>query len=238
MSPAPLSLVALSERAAAIVAGSWRSEPARAAGPGLGSGAQPPSSGRPAVPIPALAGAWLASRREQHDASTRQADLRGSGGRRDLRRHAHRPRRHDTAQAAPAAGPLPANLVPVATRHSLLGTHVWYRQTFHGLPVLGSYYVRHFANNGQLTAVADGRRGRPRHAEHRARRCRPPTRCAAPARPSRPRRRRPPRPRPAQVAKNVELVPAFGASHATLSRSSGRPVGRAGVGRHLRLQLR
>jgi Zn-dependent metalloprotease len=65
------------------------------------------------------------------------------------------------AVAAPSVAPVAANLVPVVTRHSLLGTHVWYRQTFHNLPVLGSYYVRHFDKDGRLLAVDDGRLGVP-----------------------------------------------------------------------------
>jgi Fungalysin/Thermolysin Propeptide Motif len=46
-------------------------------------------------------------------------------------------------------------LAAVATRHSLLGTHTWYRQTYHGLPVLGGYYARH-VEAGHRT-VDDGR---------------------------------------------------------------------------------
>ena len=49
----------------------------------------------------------------------------------------------------------------MATHQSLLGTHVWYRQTFHGLPVLDSYYARHFTKDGHLKTVSDGRRAVP-----------------------------------------------------------------------------
>jgi Zn-dependent metalloprotease len=56
-----------------------------------------------------------------------------------------------TATASPDDG-----LAVVATRHSLLGTHTWYQQTFGGLPVLGGYYVRHVDRTGQVT-VDDGR---------------------------------------------------------------------------------
>jgi Zn-dependent metalloprotease len=69
------------------------------------------------------------------------------------------------AQATPAAAPTatkPATatsrgaLTFVQTRHSLLGTHTWYAQTFHGLPVLGGYYVKHTDTSGRVT-VDDGR---------------------------------------------------------------------------------
>ena len=43
--------------------------------------------------------------------------------------------------AAVAAPTTPAGLTLVATRHSLLGTHAWYQQTYQGIPVLGSYYA-------------------------------------------------------------------------------------------------
>ena len=56
------------------------------------------------------------------------------------------------AQAAPA---LPAGLVQVASLHSLLGTHTWYRQTYRGLPVVDSFYAVHTA--GGATTVDDGR---------------------------------------------------------------------------------
>jgi Zn-dependent metalloprotease len=55
------------------------------------------------------------------------------------------------ATAKPADG-----LVVVSTKHSLLGTHTWYRQTFGGLPVLGGYYARHVDKAGHVT-VDDGR---------------------------------------------------------------------------------
>lgn len=50
-----------------------------------------------------------------------------------------------------------ADLVPVVVKTSLTGTHRWYRQTFHGLPVLDSYYVQHLDPAGRLTSVGDGR---------------------------------------------------------------------------------
>jgi Zn-dependent metalloprotease len=65
------------------------------------------------------------------------------------------------APSAVAAADLPAGLVRVATRTSLLGTHTWYRQTFAGLPVIDGYYARHAARSGKVT-IADGRRQVPR----------------------------------------------------------------------------
>jgi Zn-dependent metalloprotease len=59
------------------------------------------------------------------------------------------------AHAAPAK--VPAGLKPVQVRQSLLGTHTWYQQLYHGLPVLGGYYVTHAdAATGEVT-VQDGR---------------------------------------------------------------------------------
>ena len=66
------------------------------------------------------------------------------------------------AQAAPTtSAAVPAGLTPVVTLHSLLGTHSWYRQTFHGLPVLDAFYARHLDKNGRLIAVDDGRQSVP-----------------------------------------------------------------------------
>lgn len=58
------------------------------------------------------------------------------------------------AQAAPAT---PGNLSTVQTRHSLLGTHTWYQQTYRGIPVFGGYYATHTAADGKVT-VDDGRK--------------------------------------------------------------------------------
>ena len=52
---------------------------------------------------------------------------------------------------------VPAELVPVRTLTSLLGTHQWFAQTFHGLPVLDSFYAVHRDKTGAVTSVADGR---------------------------------------------------------------------------------
>lgn len=53
---------------------------------------------------------------------------------------------------------LPANLSLVRTTHSLLGTHRWYQQTYHGLPVIGGWYARHLDATGRLTGVLDDRK--------------------------------------------------------------------------------
>ena len=60
--------------------------------------------------------------------------------------------------SAPASASVDAGsgLVLVATRHSLLGTHQWYQQTFHGVPVLHGYYVRHTDRDGHVS-IDDGR---------------------------------------------------------------------------------
>jgi Zn-dependent metalloprotease len=76
------------------------------------------------------------------------------------------------AQAGPApvgptaAGPaaalrLPADLVPVTTKVSLLGSHSWYQQRHRGLPVLGGWYVQHLDPAGRITSVGDGREAVP-----------------------------------------------------------------------------
>src|SRR3954452_13224662 len=58
------------------------------------------------------------------------------------------------AEAAPAS---PDGLSVIAVRHSLLGTHTWYQQTYRGLPVLDGFYVTHTdAKTGRVT-VDDGR---------------------------------------------------------------------------------
>ena len=58
-----------------------------------------------------------------------------------------------TAYAAPA----PDGLTLVATRHSLLGTHNWYEQTYRGVPVLGGFYATHTDARTGLVQVQDGR---------------------------------------------------------------------------------
>jgi Zn-dependent metalloprotease len=51
-------------------------------------------------------------------------------------------------------------LYQVVTNHSLLGTHVWYRQVYRGVPVLGGYFARHVMKDGKVT-IDDGRRSIP-----------------------------------------------------------------------------
>ncbi len=70
-----------------------------------------------------------------------------------------------SAAAPPARGTsvtaLPAGLTLVKVTHSLLGSHEWYVQTHLGLPVLGTYYVRHLDRSGRVTSVTDGRKAVP-----------------------------------------------------------------------------
>ncbi|MBB5833893.1 M36 family metallopeptidase [Kribbella italica] len=61
-----------------------------------------------------------------------------------------------SAGAAPGAA-VPGNLKLVKTKNSLLGKHVWYQQTFKGLPVVNGYYAKHFDKSGKVTQVSDGR---------------------------------------------------------------------------------
>ena len=64
-----------------------------------------------------------------------------------------------TAGAASGASTaaVPADLTLVRTKHSLLGTHRWYQQTFKGLPVVGGYYAQHLDADGRIGSVDDGR---------------------------------------------------------------------------------
>ncbi|MEU4241298.1 M4 family metallopeptidase [Actinoplanes sp. NPDC026619] len=55
-----------------------------------------------------------------------------------------------------AAHAAPDGLTLVATRHSLLGTHTWYQQTYNGVPVLGGYYAAHTDSTG-ARSIDDGR---------------------------------------------------------------------------------
>jgi Zn-dependent metalloprotease len=62
------------------------------------------------------------------------------------------------ASGAPAANRDPADgLRLLSTKHSLLGTHTWYQQTYRGLPVVGGYLARHTDKAGRVTNVDDGR---------------------------------------------------------------------------------
>ena len=60
------------------------------------------------------------------------------------------------AHAAPS--PLPDGLRQIQVRQSLLGTHTWYQQTYHGLPVLGGYYATHTDATSGAVTVSDGRK--------------------------------------------------------------------------------
>jgi Zn-dependent metalloprotease len=65
-----------------------------------------------------------------------------------------------TAATASEAS-LPADLVPVRSVTSLTGTHHWYGQLFHGLPVIDSYYAVHRDSGTEAVTIADGRRAVP-----------------------------------------------------------------------------
>jgi hypothetical protein len=45
----------------------------------------------------------------------------------------------------------------IAVRQSLLGSHEWYQQTYHGLPVLGGYYGVHIDRRSGRVETQDGR---------------------------------------------------------------------------------
>jgi hypothetical protein len=55
----------------------------------------------------------------------------------------------------PPAAAAESGLRLVRVRHSLLGTHTWYQQTYGGIPVLGGYLARHDLRSG--TSVDEGR---------------------------------------------------------------------------------
>ncbi len=46
----------------------------------------------------------------------------------------------------------------IQTRQSLLGTHLWYAQTYRGLPVIDGYLAKHVEGEGEDTITVDGRR--------------------------------------------------------------------------------
>jgi Zn-dependent metalloprotease len=60
------------------------------------------------------------------------------------------------AGGTPAHAAVPSGLKAQQTRTSLLGTHVFYQQTYNGIPVLGGYYITHTAADGTVS-VSDGR---------------------------------------------------------------------------------
>ncbi|GIM94207.1 M4 family metallopeptidase [Paractinoplanes toevensis] len=61
------------------------------------------------------------------------------------------------AASGTAAYAAPDGLTVVAVRHSLLGTHTWYQQTYRGVPVLGGYYATHTDTRTGATSIQDGR---------------------------------------------------------------------------------
>jgi Zn-dependent metalloprotease len=61
-----------------------------------------------------------------------------------------------TSTSASASTAIPANVRWQQTRTSLLGKHIWYRQVYQNLPVLGGYYAQHITTTGKVE-VADGR---------------------------------------------------------------------------------
>jgi hypothetical protein len=58
--------------------------------------------------------------------------------------------------AAAAAAP-PDGLTLVTVKHSLLGTHEWYQQTYRGLTVLGGFYAKHTDTRTGAVTTQDGR---------------------------------------------------------------------------------
>jgi Fungalysin/Thermolysin Propeptide Motif/Fungalysin metallopeptidase (M36) len=61
------------------------------------------------------------------------------------------------AHAAPSTAASADGLSLIAVRHSLLGTHTWYQQTYRGLPVLGGFYATHTDTRTGAVRVQDGR---------------------------------------------------------------------------------
>jgi Zn-dependent metalloprotease len=62
-----------------------------------------------------------------------------------------------TASPAVAQQRRPDGLRLVVVKHSLLGTHSWYQQTYRGNPVLGGFVVRHVDSRTGASRVDDGR---------------------------------------------------------------------------------
>jgi Zn-dependent metalloprotease len=61
------------------------------------------------------------------------------------------------ATSSAAAAPTGDAMTVVSVKHSLLGTHTWYQQTYRGIPVLGGYYATHTNSRTGVTTVQDGR---------------------------------------------------------------------------------
>jgi Zn-dependent metalloprotease len=58
---------------------------------------------------------------------------------------------------SPAAPGSPDGLSLIAVKHSLLGDHTWYEQTYRGLPVLGGFYAKHTDSRTGAVTTQDGR---------------------------------------------------------------------------------
>jgi Zn-dependent metalloprotease len=62
------------------------------------------------------------------------------------------------ASAPAAAAPTsPDGLTLIATKQSLLAEHLWYQQTYQGVPVLGGYYATHTDARTGAVVTQDGR---------------------------------------------------------------------------------
>jgi len=62
-----------------------------------------------------------------------------------------------TAASAAPTSATPDGLTLVAVRHSLLGTHEWYQQTYRGLPVLGGFLAQHIDTRTGAVTTDDER---------------------------------------------------------------------------------
>ena len=74
-----------------------------------------------------------------------------------------------TASGTAQADALPPNLKLIRTKTSLLGKHLWYQQTFKGLPVINGYYAKHLDKSGNLVQLQDGRDAVPESMDVTAR---------------------------------------------------------------------
>ncbi|MBB5870427.1 Zn-dependent metalloprotease [Allocatelliglobosispora scoriae] len=62
-----------------------------------------------------------------------------------------------SAAPAAAAPAVPDGLTLVTVKHSLLGDHQWFQQTYRGLPVLGGFLVKHTETRSGAVTTEDGR---------------------------------------------------------------------------------
>jgi Zn-dependent metalloprotease len=62
-----------------------------------------------------------------------------------------------SAPVAASAAPTASGLTVIAVKHSLLGTHTWYQQTYRGVAVLGGYYATHTDRRTGAVSTQDGR---------------------------------------------------------------------------------